>query len=62
MPRGDDLGTTHQTRRTGPTVDIDLAAMPVLPRSTSHRHWIVFRPDGINPATTHPLAHQLDKV
>ena len=62
MPRGDDFGATHQTRRPSPAVDIDLAAMPVLPRSASHPNWVVLRPDGIDPATTHPVTHQINEV
>lgn len=62
MPRGDDVGRAHQARRTGPAVDIDLAAMPILARSSSHRHRVMLRTDRIDPATMHPVVHQLDEI
>lgn len=62
MPRGGDRRATYQARRSGAAVDIDLATMPVLAWSATGAHRIVFRTDGIDPATTHSSAHQLDKI
>lgn len=62
VPRGDDVGSTHQARRTGPAVDIDLAAVPILTRRSSHRHRVMFWTDRIDPAPTYPVLHQLDEI
>lgn len=62
VPRGDDVGSAHQTWRTGPAVDVDLTAMPILTRRSSHHHRVMLRTDCIDPAMTHPIAHQLDEI
>jgi hypothetical protein len=62
VPRGEDVSNAHQARRTGPAVDINLAAMPILTRRPSHRHRVMLRTDRIDPATTHPVMHQLHKI
>ena len=53
MPCGDDVGSAHQARRTGPAVDIDLTAVAILTRRSSHRNRVMLRTDRIDPATTH---------
>ena len=62
MPGCGDVGRAHQARRTGPAVDIDLAAVAILARSSSHRHRIMLWTDRIDPATAYPVVHQLDKI
>jgi len=52
----------HTKRCPGSAVDVDLAAMPVLPWSASGADRVVLGPDGVDPAATHPVTHQSDKI
>src|SRR6185437_4816685 len=62
VPRSAHRCATHQARFSGATVDVDLAAVPILTRSTVHRNRVMLRTDRIDPATTHPVVHQPDEI
>ncbi len=62
MPHSGDRSATHQARRSGAAVDVDLAAMPVSARCTAGARRIVLGTHGVDPAETHSLAHQSDQV
>jgi hypothetical protein len=34
----------------------------ILTRRSSHRNRVMLRTDRIDPATTHPVVHQLDEI
>jgi hypothetical protein len=62
VPRRNNRRATHQARCPGSAVDVDFAAVPVLPWSASGTARVVLGPDGVDPAATHPVAHQFDKI
>src|SRR5581483_8602025 len=62
VPRGEDVGSAHQAWRTGPAVDVDLTAMPILTRRSSHHHRVMLRTDCIDSTMPHPVVHQLDEI
>ena len=62
MPHSDDGRAAHQAGSSGTAVDVDLSTVPVLPGCAAHANRVVLRPNGVDPATTHALAHQLDEI